>query len=273
MKITVETVGDYMEFRNLFASKIKEMKPEQIKEIILDKTHKYHKSMNSYIFATGISKALTKHELEEIKDENFRAFVDRAVDEGTTIDRIWEKLKDDSDMILFLDTKDIDSKANEIWASSLSKNDLENLMFKSCEKGDLETLKICINAGVDLNICNQSNSTPLAIAAERGKFEIVKLLIEKRANVNHRSHYGDTPLHAAVVSGDIDIVEELIHAGADQSIANMDGLTPLQCANSWETYDDMYGKRLKEIAEYLERKLGKTTSKKSRNELSEDVLM
>eukprot|EP00976_Prorocentrum_cordatum_P100351 1192197-Prorocentrum_minimum.AAC.4 len=95
--------------------------------------------------------------------------------------------------------------------------------------------------GVDVNQYREPEHTPLTTAADCGNLEVLKLLIEAGADVNkHGAVMGETPLHFAATSLENapsvkEIVRALVQAGADvhavaccqQSVTTQSGQTPL----------------------------------------------
>ncbi len=78
----------------------------------------------------------------------------------------------------------------------------------------------------------------LHIAAKRGDLDILKLALQAEKNINVLSEVGLTPLHvAAMKSKDFTIIEALLDAGADKSIQTPFEETALDLANenSWLT--------------------------------------
>jgi uncharacterized protein len=72
--------------------------------------------------------------------------------------------------------------------------------------------------------------TALVLAAREGDLETVKLLIEAGANVNQTTNYGWTPLLTATQNKNYQIGKYLLEHGADPNIANNGGLRPLYLA-------------------------------------------
>ena len=72
--------------------------------------------------------------------------------------------------------------------------------------------------------------TPLVFAAREGDIESAKLLIDAGANVNQVTNYGWTPLLIATNNRHYKLGAFLIERGADVNIANKGGWTPLYLA-------------------------------------------
>ena len=92
--------------------------------------------------------------------------------------------------------------------------------------GNLEAVKLHIEAGTDINMKDQmSGSTPLITAATFGKTAIVKALIDAKADLTIKSNDGATALHNAAFFCQVEIVQLLIDAKADKTIKNNFGAT------------------------------------------------
>jgi len=93
-----------------------------------------------------------------------------------------------------------------IWSSS-------NLWFDTASKGYSKLIKLLIKAGgVNVNIQDKDNLTPLHLASNRGNKDCVELLIKAGANVNIQNCFDNTALHLASNRGNKDCVELLIKA-------------------------------------------------------------
>ncbi|KAK8561830.1 hypothetical protein V6N13_149021 [Hibiscus sabdariffa] len=82
----------------------------------------------------------------------------------------------------------------------------------AAKQGDLEVLKILMEANLDLSMTFDSyNTTALHTAASQGHTEVVNFLLEKGSNVAAiaRSN-GKTALHSAARNGHLDIVKALL---------------------------------------------------------------
>ncbi|XP_069670726.1 uncharacterized protein [Periplaneta americana] len=66
-----------------------------------------------------------------------------------------------------------------------------------------------------LEIKDSYNRTPLSWAAQKGHLETVRLLIKKGADVNTNDAWKRTPLHFAISGSHVNVVQFLIESGAD----------------------------------------------------------
>ena len=75
-----------------------------------------------------------------------------------------------------------------------SEAELAWLLDGSVQNGNIQVVKHNIASGADVNVKDESGSTPLHSAALFGYREISELLIAKGANVNAKNDAGETPL-------------------------------------------------------------------------------
>jgi len=89
-------------------------------------------------------------------------------------------------------------------------------------KKDVEVIKSFVSEGVDVNIKDENDRTPLHVAAatEKENIEIVKFLVSKGADVNAETFFGETPLTEAVFRGNGEVAKFLISQGADVNAKN-----------------------------------------------------
>lgn len=102
----------------------------------------------------------------------------------------------------------------------------------AAHQGHLEATQTMIEAGAGINAC-AGDSCALMDATEESNLEVVKLLVEKGANVNlsvGKKHSYDYALTAAAFNGEDSIIEVLIKAGADVNNQGGKWATALQAA-------------------------------------------
>ena len=81
------------------------------------------------------------------------------------------------------------------------------------------------NAPVDVRSSNAMANTPLHAAVAGRKLDTVRLLVEAGADVNARQHGGWTPLHGAAANGDRAMIELLLGRGAKRDATNDAGVS------------------------------------------------
>jgi ankyrin repeat protein len=122
----------------------------------------------------------------------------------------------------------------------------------AARQGDLETVKVLLEAGADVNQATRYGWTPLLTATQNRNYKVGRYLLEHGANPNVANHGGWTPLYLAtdnrnVEGGDypvpapdmdhLDFIKLLLDKGADPN-ARVCGVksTPTQCqGDSTET--------------------------------------
>ena len=108
---------------------------------------------------------------------------------------------------------------------------LAKLLYVAVLKGKTSVVIILLQAGVDVNQCNEYQSMPLIAAAERGFSEIVALLLAADARVDAMNWRFATALWSAAINGHTDVVSLLLEAGADLEHESQ-GARPLHVAAS-----------------------------------------
>lgn len=98
---------------------------------------------------------------------------------------------------------------------------------------DPEVLRCLVEGGFDLNIKCSYNHSILFYALVTYPSTFVRFLLEKGANVNNGLPYISAPLHRAVTYR-TELVSDLIEYGADINALDKDALTPLERAIVYE---------------------------------------
>ncbi len=108
-------------------------------------------------------------------------------------------------------------------------NDSIPLLFAS-SLGDVETVRVLIKNGAEVNLWDAGGQTALMKAAWSGHTKTFELLIKNRAFVEVRCNKGMTALMYASMYGQIKTVELLIEKGADTTAEDFNGNTAFRHA-------------------------------------------
>ncbi len=103
-------------------------------------------------------------------------------------------------------------------------------LLKSVEDNNQNAVQVFLSCGVDLEVRDERNWTPLMVAAFNGNLEFAQLLIKCGSRVATRDKSGYTPLHWAAYNGHVDLVKLLIEKGAEPDSPSQFGWTALMQA-------------------------------------------
>lgn len=112
-------------------------------------------------------------------------------------------------MVLVGESVFLHKKANEYLLKSATNNDMQAFTL--------------IRAGIDTNICDEYERTPLIHACINNNSDLAEMLIYHNANINARDLYGWTALIWAAALGYKNIVELLLYHKADVSCHDIKG--------------------------------------------------
>ncbi len=98
---------------------------------------------------------------------------------------------------------------------SADVQELAGRLFDMARSGDAASLAAYLDAGVPVDLRNQSGDSLLMLAAYHGNVEAVTALAERGADADLANDKGQTPLAGAVFKGFDDVVAALVKAGAD----------------------------------------------------------
>jgi ankyrin repeat protein len=109
-------------------------------------------------------------------------------------------------------------------------------LMRAAKNGDVAMMRVLVERGADPNRVTRAGMTPLlfAIGPARRKsakdtLDAVKVCLDAGANLNATNDNGETPLHAAVASSDA-VVRLLWERGANLEAKDKRGRTPLDVA-------------------------------------------
>lgn len=93
--------------------------------------------------------------------------------------------------------------------------ELAGRLFTMARTGETDALVAYLDAGVPVDLNNDSGDTLVMLAAYHGHAPTVRALVDKGADVNRQNDKGQTPLAGAVFKGEDDVVKALVDGGAD----------------------------------------------------------
>ncbi|KQU04655.1 hypothetical protein ASG56_15255 [Rhodococcus sp. Leaf7] len=93
--------------------------------------------------------------------------------------------------------------------------ELATRVFDMARGGDAAALAAYVDAGVPVNLTNDSGDTLVMLSAYHGHADAVIALAHRGADVNRPNDKGQTPIAGAVFKGEDDVVRALVDAGAD----------------------------------------------------------
>ena len=118
------------------------------------------------------------------------------------------------------------------------KADGKTIIYDLLEEDNLELIKLLVNAGVDLNVVDDNQNTPLSYLVDKGLeitnkrekdnfLEKLVFILKFRIDVNTVDAEGKTVFHKAVMANDIEVVEKLLTKKTDLNIKDKQGRTAL----------------------------------------------
>ena len=97
-------------------------------------------------------------------------------------------------------------------------------------EGHLQVVRYLLRLGVDVNVRNTENDTPLLLASMEGHLDVVQCLLYHEADLDLENTFLQTPLILAAFFGHVDIVQLLLEHNADVNFQNKGGRTALHNA-------------------------------------------
>lgn len=111
-------------------------------------------------------------------------------------------------------------------------NNGQSPLHLASSNGHVDTVKLLLSHGAEIDIGNGFGYTPLALASEAGNIEIVRTLLDHGASMSGSKHPNRyTPLILAAIAGHTEVARLLIQAGADLTPFSEDGWSALLIAS------------------------------------------
>jgi len=98
--------------------------------------------------------------------------------------------------------------------SKLGQEEKDKKLKMASIAGQLDVVKLLIEAGADVNNKDKYGDTPLIYSSILGYLDITKILIEAKADINAKNNYGNTALIWALRNNHKEIVDLLKKYGA-----------------------------------------------------------
>jgi uncharacterized protein len=107
--------------------------------------------------------------------------------------------------------------------ASSQNTDSSRAMLEAAARGDVETLKRLIAAGISLETANAAGETPLHLAVKHNQLSAAVLLIDGGGNINAQAVNKDSPWLLAGALGRTEMLRHMIPKGPDFSLRNRFG--------------------------------------------------
>lgn len=112
-----------------------------------------------------------------------------------------------------------------------TQNDGATALHWAAYHDDRDLAAVLLEAGADADAANRAGFTPMVLATINGSAPMISLFLEAGADPNHTLMHGETPLMFAARTGTVDAIQTLIDAGADvNATEDLRGTTPLMWA-------------------------------------------
>ena len=109
--------------------------------------------------------------------------------------------------------------------------ELQQLALDAARRGEMEILAGMVRHGLPANLCDHKGNSLLMFACYHEHLETARMLLEAGAEVDRRNDRGQTPLGGVAFKGYAEIAALLLQYGADRDADNGGGMTPLMFAS------------------------------------------
>ncbi|NWR39773.1 AKD1B protein, partial [Tachuris rubrigastra] len=106
----------------------------------------------------------------------------------------------------------------------------ETPFYLSVKGGHEKCAELLLDAGSDINVLTQNNSSALQVAIQNGHLSLVTFLIGKKIDLVPKPEQKNSPLHLAVIGNNLPVAKSLLDANHDINSINNRKETPLHLA-------------------------------------------
>jgi len=99
--------------------------------------------------------------------------------------------------------------------------ELQKIALDFARAGETKELEKMIKHGLSSNLLTQKDDSLLMLATYNGNLETSKMLLENGANIDQANQRGQTPLEGVCFKGSLDIVKLLVENGAKISNSSL----------------------------------------------------
>lgn len=107
---------------------------------------------------------------------------------------------------------------NKSWRNEKQKKNIYAL-HNTAGFGEPKMVQLLLDFNADINLLDEKGESALIYAIQNSKIETVKILIEKGANINHKTKDNINPLYVATKKKNTEIISLLKDAGAEEMSA------------------------------------------------------
>jgi ankyrin repeat protein len=105
------------------------------------------------------------------------------------------------------------------------------LAFERARRGETDALAGMLRQGLSVNLCDRRGNSLLLLSSYHGHLETARMLLKAGADVDGRNAKSQTPLGGVAFKGHLKLAKLLLWHGADIHADNGGGLTPIMFAS------------------------------------------